>query len=216
MLRGESKLPTIVGLVLALLGPPLVAFAFRKVSPGVLPWNFAAQCCLVCVALAVVLIVRWGERRGLSTVGVRAPRLDSLAWAVLLTVANIFVVAPMMQATMSLLGSHGFAATVREIARLPVWYRVAIIVVDATIEELLYRGYALDRLAVVLRSQAAAVVLSSAIFAYAHAPLWGVGVATALLLPALLAGTFYLWRRDLSTMIAAHIATDLVGLVFTR
>jgi uncharacterized protein len=77
----------------------------------------------------------------------------------------------------------------------------------------LYRGYAFERLSVVLRSGPAAAVLSSVVFAYAHAPLWGFGVSTALVVPALCATAFYMWRRDLAANVIAHIATDLVGIV---
>jgi membrane protease YdiL (CAAX protease family) len=52
-----------------------------------------------------------------------------------------------------------------------------------------------------------------AVFAYAHAPLWGIGASTALLIPALFSALFYLWRRDLSANVLAHIAVDLVGIV---
>jgi membrane protease YdiL (CAAX protease family) len=71
----------------------------------------------------------------------------------------------------------------------------------------------LEKLSAVLGSRLAAAVVSSVVFAYAHAPLWGIGASTALLIPALFSALFYLWRRDLSANVLAHIAVDLVGVV---
>jgi uncharacterized protein len=206
-----NTVPTAVGLVLALLGPPAVALAFRGV--GGLAGNAAAQACLLLLTLAVALIVRRGEHRSLASAGVRAPRAGSFVWAALLAAAYMFVVAPLMVATLRWSGARGFEPTLHELALLPAWYRVVIVVIGGTIEEFLYRGYAFERLALLLRSQTGALVLSSLIFAYAHTPLWGLGVSTALVLPAIFSTAFYLWRRDLAANVMAHVVTDLAGIV---
>jgi membrane protease YdiL (CAAX protease family) len=86
-----------------------------------------------------------------------------------------------------------------------------VIAVVPTIEELLYRGYAVERLSVALKSRAGAVVVSSIPFALAHAPTWGMGVALVLIVPALCHGAFYAWRRELTVNVLMHVATDALG-----
>jgi membrane protease YdiL (CAAX protease family) len=201
------------GLALALFGPPLIAWTFRNAQVGALLPNVVAQACLLVLAVAVGCIVRFWERRPWTTVGVRPLRLATLGWAALLTATYVFVVAPLMQSTLHALGAGGFEPTVRALAALPRWYRVLIVVLGATVEDFLYRGYAQERLTALARSQLAGAALPSVIFAFAHAPLWGLGVATALLLPGLVGAWFYAWRRDLAANVLAHMVTDLLGLV---
>jgi membrane protease YdiL (CAAX protease family) len=208
-LRGVSGL----GLALALFGLPAVAFAFRNRAVGDLAANVAAQAGLVLVTLAVIFVVRFGEGRPLSSIGVIWPRASSFAWAALLAAGYLFVATPIMRSILSRIDASGFQPTVRRLAVLPAWYRVVIVVLDGTIEDVLYRGYAFERLAVYLRSTWSAAILSALVFAYAHTPLWGLGVSTALVVPALLGSFFYLWRRDLAANIMAHVTTDLLGIV---
>jgi membrane protease YdiL (CAAX protease family) len=202
-----------VGLVVSLLGPPFVAFAFRNAAPGDVTANLAAQGCLVLVVLAILCIVRFGEGRPLSAIGVGRPRVSTFIWAGLLAAGYVFVATPLMRAVLSRVDTSGFEPTLRRLAALPIWYRIAIVVLGGTIEDVLYRGYAFERLSVYLRSTWVAALVSSLIFAYAHAPLWGLGVSGALVIPALLGTLFYLWRRDLVANIIAHVATDLLGIV---
>jgi membrane protease YdiL (CAAX protease family) len=210
--RAERSAVTGAGLLVALLGPPLVALAFHDAASRGLVVSIAAQCCLILVTITVGLIVRYGERRPLATAGVRRPRPSSFAWAALLAIAYIFVAAPLMQAMLRRFGSPGFASGLSGLSALPVWYRATIVVIGGTIEEFLYRGYAFERLSLILRSRVAAAIGSSIVFAYAHWPLWGFGVSTVLVVPGIAATLFYLWRRDLSANVMAHVVTDLVGI----
>jgi hypothetical protein len=108
----ESVATTSLGLFLALLGPPLVAFAFRHATPGKLVPSLAGQFCLVLVALAVAFIVRFWERRPLAILGLRRPHASSFGWAALLAVAYFFVATPVMYAALSFLGWRSFEPTV--------------------------------------------------------------------------------------------------------
>jgi len=87
-------------------------------------------------------------------------------------------------------------------------------VLGGIIEEFLYRGYAFERLSLLLRSRIAAAVVVSLLFAYAHVPLWGFAVSTVLVVPGICATAFYAWRRDLAANVIAHVATDLLGIAF--
>jgi membrane protease YdiL (CAAX protease family) len=202
-----------VGLALALFGLPAVAFLFRNATADDFAANVAAQVGLVFVTAAVLFIVRFCEGRPLSAIGVRWPRPSSFAWAALLAAGYVFVATPIMRGVLSRVHAPGFEPTLRRIAVLPAWYRVVIVILGGTIEDVLYRGYAFERLSVYLRSTWGAAIVSALVFAYAHTPMWGLGVSTALVVPALLGSFFYLWRRDLAAYIMAHVATDLLGIV---
>jgi uncharacterized protein len=214
-----ARRETTWGLALALLGPTAVSCAFRGAAPGALAPNAAAQGCLVAVTLAVLWVARSRERLPWSSLGLRRPGAGTVVWGVALAAAYIAVAAPIMVALLVAMRATGFDATVRALARLPFAYRIAIVLVDATIEEFLYRGYAIGRLSSAMapqlgprRAEGVAAALSTFAFAAAHAPLWGAGVAAVLTIPGILGVAFYLWRRDLAANILAHAVTDLAGL----
>jgi membrane protease YdiL (CAAX protease family) len=101
----------------------------------------------------------------------------------------------------------------RSLAGLPSWYLALTIVIVAAGEEWLYRGYAVERLIALTGSGMAAACLSLLAFGLAHLPLWGIGASLTTLVSGALFTGLYLWRRDVSFLILAHVATDLYGLV---
>ena len=80
-------------------------------------------------------------------------------------------------------------------------------------EEVLYRGFALDHLARLSGSDWMAAALVVAAFGLAHVPLWGWAPALTTAISGAALTLFYLWHRDLAANIAAHVATDFVGIV---
>jgi membrane protease YdiL (CAAX protease family) len=82
-------------------------------------------------------------------------------------------------------------------------------------EELLYRGYAIERLSMLTGTRWLAAAISIAAFGLAHIPAWGTGFALAADLPfGIVMTLFYLWRRDLLANILAH-STGLVITLLT-
>lgn len=66
------------------------------------------------------------------------------------------------------------------------------------VEEQLYRGYAVERLAVLTGRWSVGGTIAAIVFGLAHAPFWGLGPALAANLPfGLLMVAAYAWRRDL-------------------
>lgn len=89
---------------------------------------------------------------------------------------------------------------------------LALVVVVAITEEILFRGYLLLRLRNVTRSAPAAVVLSSVLFALGHGYEGAVGMIAVGVLGAFLA-VIYLWRGSLVAPIVMHFCQDFIGLV---
>jgi membrane protease YdiL (CAAX protease family) len=202
---------TAIGLLLALLGPAAVAWAFRGQPLGALGSGVAGNVILLVLAFVVLGIVHFGERLDLASVGVRPPRASTFLWAGVLFAANVYLFTPFMQAVLARFGNVGFAPGLNALRAMPAWYRWGLVVVGPSIEDFLYRGYAIERLSAVMRSRPKAVLTASVIFALAHAPTWGMGVGLALVVPAILQGALYAWRRDLAVNALAHVATDALG-----
>ncbi len=81
----------------------------------------------------------------------------------------------------------------------------------AVVEEILFRGYLIEKVRQLTGSWALAVIVSIAAFTYAHLAFWG----AVHLIPVAMAGTvfalLYVWRRDLPSNMLAHFITDAAG-----
>ncbi len=94
--------------------------------------------------------------------------------------------------------------------RLPLWVFVVIVLRAGIVEELFYRGYAIERLRALGAGRFASAAIPLLLFALGHfAGAW-VDVLQPLVLGGILTA-FYLWRRDLVANIIAHTLVDLVG-----
>ena len=170
--------------------------------------SVAATHWLLLLPLALVL---WLEGRGLASLGVdhALPWILVLAWSAALVAAAVALVL-------------GFAWTRRHWGRpesesvrhiLPRtarerWLFVGVVSPTAGIvEELLFRGFALTRLAELFGGLAIAVVVTSVAFALAHVYQGGFGMARAGLLAVLLAIPFVV-TGSLLPSILAHAAID--------
>ena len=96
-----------------------------------------------------------------------------------------------------------------------MWFRVLLGISGGAIEEIFYRGYAIERLATITGRPWLAGLIAAVIFGLSHIPYWGLGFALAADPPfGLLMSAFYLWRRDLLANIFAH-STGLVIAMLT-
>lgn len=99
---------------------------------------------------------------------------------------------------------------------MPTWYLCLTVVVVATGEELLYRGYAIGRLQAVTGSLWLAAALSLAASSLSHLPLWGLGASLTSAVSGGIVTALYVWRKDVAFLVIGHVLTDLYGLVFAR
>ena len=78
------------------------------------------------------------------------------------------------------------------------------------VEELFYRGYAIERIESLGLNRFLAVVIPLTIFGVAH---WTGGWANILIALALgvILSVFYVWRRDLVANMIAHFLVDFTG-----
>jgi membrane protease YdiL (CAAX protease family) len=194
-----------VGIALSLGGPGVVAwasnpFAERSGSLDVRAIGLLAFSALI----AIVAVIAWrAERLSWAQVG-----FGQMSWATPLRAAalTLFCVA--------VLGLRPFDVARLQFAALPTWYLVTAIVIVAAGEEWLYRGYAIERLEAVIGDAWTAGGISLALFAVAHLPLWGWGVALTTLVSGSIFTVLYIRYRDVAFLMLAHVLTDLYGLVF--
>lgn len=171
------------------------------------------------IAIAVLCIMLYWERRSPDSVGWRVPsRYDLRAMG--LTLLGMYAVATAAAfAIMSLGHVHAgnFSPTLRGASTLPVLLKIALPLTAGACEEFLFRGYALTRLTEIFRSPAAAAIITIGIFTIAHVPRYGLGpglLTVAIIATALTA--LFLWRRSLPVNMLAHGIIDGISLLVLR
>lgn len=212
-----SALPpaTWLGLALAFGGPLLLVSPAARVlgAPGRTGTAALEQLALWAVLGAVLVVVLALEGRSLASLGLRPFAWSSLGWGLALAGVLMWGVTPLALRAVAALRLGGFESGIASFARLPLWLQLAAVAGGGVVEETLYRGYALERIAEGTGSWALAAALVVAAFALLHLPMWGWGPVLTLLFSGGVLTAFYVWRQDLLANVVAHTVVDAMGLV---
>jgi membrane protease YdiL (CAAX protease family) len=209
-------LSSLAGLTLALAGPLVIALVARSSAAPLLAVQSLALLAMAGLVAAVLLILTRWEGLPLAAIGLHAPSWRGVAIGIGIAALFIAVIGPLLLRMPGWLGLAGFEAGRQEIAAMPVSLLLLSIIIVGAAEEVLYRGYAIERLEALTGSVVLACALSSAVFALAHVPLWGWGPSLTTLISGAIFAALYAWQRDLFPLILAHILTDIAGLALTR
>jgi membrane protease YdiL (CAAX protease family) len=198
---------TWVGLAIALFAMLLVrqviAILFPVLNTEAAIWREALL--WLCTILLLV-IVRRGEGLPLTSIGIgTCSFVRSLLWGVIITVVCVAVGFIIVAITHFNGGETGKA-----LARLPRWLLILVVVRAGVVEEIFYRGYAIERLQMIGLNKYWAAVIPLTIFSVGHWTGGPVNIVIALALGAILT-LFYLWRRDLIANMIGHFAVDFIG-----
>jgi len=207
----SNTLLTVIGLAVALVFPLLPVTTWVNEFGGI-PNLLAYEAiwwAAIGFVLAYVLLV---ERRPLSSMGFRP--MQRVDWITAIASAFVMVagLATIFYVVFPLLGIDEGARLSRLFAT-PLWWRLISVIRAAVGEEVLFRGYAVERLGDVTGSTRLAAIISWAIFTAAHVGPWGWGHLLVAGFGGLVLTALYLWRRNLWTNIVAHALVDGVGVV---
>lgn len=160
---------------------------------------------------AMLLYVRKVERRPLSSIGFRPPGIGNTLIGVAAGVVVLAVLGTMYFLILPALHlSDSVASTANGSALMatPFWWRLISTVRAAVSEEVLFRGYAMQRIEEVSGSRSIALLLSLAVFTIDHVTYWGWSHELIVALGGLAFSLLYLWRRNLWVNIIAHFIVD--------
>lgn len=213
MSAAKRTFPTIAGLIFA-LGWPLVLAALVPNQ------NLANQgqdlLVLACewgsVGILFAIVVVWERLPFLSSVGFRPlKRADWIFIAVLLIITGavaitLAVIRPALSGTN--------AEQLRQVVSAPFGLRAALVLTAGICEEILFRGYTLERLQLFTKNIWIAGLAGTILFTLAHAPRYGfkpdlIGV---FVISAILSAV-YIWRRNVVGCIVLHWLIDGFGLL---
>jgi membrane protease YdiL (CAAX protease family) len=208
----KVSVATWVGLFIALFGILIVRWALSLFFPSL---SVTATVCKesliwLCV-IALLVIIRRGERLPLSSINLgTAPVKNSILWGAILTVLCGAVGAVVANLTHFKGGEIGQA-----LSKLPFWLIILVVLRAGVVEELFYRGYAIERLQLLGLNRYWAGVIPLLIFGFGHGTNGLVSIILALALGAVLM-LVYLWRRDLVANMIGHFMVDFISVVLPR
>jgi membrane protease YdiL (CAAX protease family) len=211
-MRSKVSPSTWLGLFIALFGFLALRFGFRAVGiPDTSAANVWREIAVWMMAALLIALIRFGERLPLSSIrlGV-APWRQSLRYGCILT--GLCGVSAWIVVQFTGFG-HGPGSA--EFNKIPIWLEVLMVIRAGIVEELFFRGYAIERLEAMGCGRLFSAAVPLAIFAAIH---WTGGlpnIIIALVLGIILT-VFYLWRRDLVANMIGHGLSDFLGLVVPR
>ena len=199
---------TYIGLTLAIFGIPAITMAHRMLfaDPMANGGIIARETAILALTAWVVWIVAAKERLPLSSIGFRADRIwKSLGWGVVIAAVCLAAAIACILSYKALGISYGEGPGISRTIPLTI-----LTVIRAGIaEEVLYRGFAIERLQTLTGNKWIAAGLPLALFAAFHYRQGLAGIGIAFLLGAILTA-FYLWKRDLLANIFGHFLTDFI------
>lgn len=214
-MKAGGKWPVGMGLLIAVGGPALLISPLHRVlgDPQALQTRLLDQIILWCLFGAIIALVAFLERRPLVSIGWHGLRWSSLAWGLALCAPYIWVLTPVETRLLQHLDLAGFEKGLNALAGLPRWFLVFAAITAGVVEEMLFRGYALERIGELTGSYTPAGIVTLAVFALMHLPMWGWGPVVAIMIGGLMPTAFYVWRHDVLALIVAHVLTDAAGLL---
>lgn len=206
----------LIGLVLALVLPLLLQFlglqefAERALGLGPLMGREVIWWGLVAVLLFYILIV---ERRAPASIGLHKPDWKTLAFGAGGAVVMLVGVGALINIALPLLHLQRNADALQKILDTPYWYRVVLVFRAAIAEEILFRGYGIERIQELTGSRFIAGAVTLTVFTLGHLSYWGWAQVLIAGSAGLVLTVFYLWRRDLGANMIVHFLTDAVGIL---
>ena len=165
-------------------------------------------------AVLVAMVLKT-ERQPFASLGWRKPGWPTLAWGVLAALAMLLCY-PLVQLGLRALGLEVSKPEGVNFRELPVWAVLMLALRAGVVEELLFRGFLLERLEWLSGKAWVGALLSLAFFVAVHLRGWSPGHLVFVTVAGGLMTLLYVWRRDLGCNILAHVLTDVVGLMAIR
>ena len=204
-----------VGLMIFLILPQLLPSSWIAHEIGVTQ-SIASEVKVCGFTIALLAWIGLVEGRPFSSIGIRRPGWDTFGWALVMTlllVASLMlsyaVIFPALHLEMN-------RAATKSITDLPLAWQIALFIRAGVTEEILFRGYPIERLLELTRSKWIAALVPGILFIGGHYVFWGPEQLIVVAFGTLILTSFYLWRRDLICCMIAHISADLIGFTLAR
>jgi len=206
----HSRLPTIVGLVVALAWPLLFVLVPGQMHQDVTNARqdeqiLALEWCMT--AVVAIIVIYWERLPFFASVGLRRPSWrDVLAVAIALAA----IIAVIAAVAFVLHGGATFSvADPAKVKNLPLGLRIGLVFTAGICEEILFRGYAIERFTALTGKLWLGGFAAIVLFTLGHVARYGLSVGLlGVAIIAIFLTLIYVRRRNLWPCIATHWIID--------
>lgn len=199
----KMKAKKIIGLVVFLGFPFILQFLALNLIQGEIGFW-----------VLLVLIISWiylFEKKTLASIGWQKLTLITVITGLGLGVI-LFIVFGVIMTAVQAIGLPLNQDIAQLISNQPMLLLILIALRAGVVEEVLYRGYAYERLFDLTKSKWLAALIPIIIFTLVHLP-WGVGHLVFVFLVSGIFMLLYMAKRNLPLLIIAHFTTDVLALI---
>lgn len=204
----------IIGLVLA-FGLPELGLAKLLFADTPVGARLGREIVWVGFAAIILFWVVKVERLPLASIGLIKPTRSTIVWGI---AAAILLLVTMMLSFALIIPALGLKQNMEAtaaIVQVPIWLLVLTPFVAGITEEILYRGYAIERLSFLTGKPWLAGLIAGVAFMLVHLD-WGMTQLVIVGFGTLIFVILYVWKRDLPCVMIAHVLADLTGFALAR
>lgn len=201
--KKNTPVATITGVVLALLGPTLLVLLTSYLKLGFI----GAELFFWGLAITILFIVRVWERKPLASIGFKRFTIKDAVWAIVFAAA-LFLSFPVIYGTLIWLEVPVAIEMFKALGALPIPILFLLALRAGFTEEILNRGFLIERLLQLTNSKVVAAVLPLLIFILSHLA-WGVAHLLFVTVGGILLTLLYFWKRNIWLNIICHFLVDI-------
>jgi membrane protease YdiL (CAAX protease family) len=192
-----------------IVAPWLMPLVGRTAYPAII------EICFWAMALVVLAVVLYWERQPLLSIGFRRLTMKEGLLSLLLGTL-LFVLVPTLGIFIERVVGipTSTMGVVAALAKYPIWLRALLAARAGFVEEILYRGYPIERVNSLTGRIWTGALIGLIIHTAIHIPPLGLGHTVGVVFPlsAILTG-LYVWKRNLTLNITVHFLGDFLVLV---
>jgi membrane protease YdiL (CAAX protease family) len=205
-MKNNRMAVTVLGLFVALGVPALPLSRWENEFGSV--WHLVGfEAIWWALIIFILLYVRLVERQALASIGFRTPNLRGILLGIAGGIVMLAGLTAIYYGLFPLLHLNE-DQKMNQLMTTPFWWRFISVIRAAVGEEILFRGYAIERLRELTGSVRVASIISCAIFALEHVGPWGWGHLLIAGFAGAILTLLYLWRRNLWVSMTAHFIVD--------
>ncbi|MGQ4834469.1 MAG: CPBP family intramembrane glutamic endopeptidase [Candidatus Asgardarchaeia archaeon] len=159
---------------------------------------------------AIFIIVQKIEKNDIRSLGLTRLSLKETAihsLVLYVSITGVFMILFFVATHLGFVPGSGFYQLHDLIRSYAFWF---FILSSATLEEILFRGFLIQRFADLVDNDLLSVLLISAFYGFLHLSLWGISGAVAFGFWGLLIGLYFVYvKRNLYPLMIAHFLSDL-------
>lgn len=164
------------------------------------------------VALILLAIVFLWERQSLASIGIKKMSWRDVLWGVIGFIVGAFsfiLTIPVVNA----LGLGATSGGISQLAQLPLALRIGIVLTAGITEEILARGYPIERLYGLTNRLGLSALIAYAAFVLLHIPFWGLGGTIQIGVWSMVITILYVKRRNLLACMLMHILNNAYAFI---